>query len=432
MPLRYCYIVITLFMLLDQTAVHAASFGHFDPRSLAMGGTGVSSALSASAAYYNPALLSAVEEDNDFTLLVPTIGARLYDPQNLISSMEDYQDGKFETTFNNAIDTFNDVALIDKISEASNVTAATQQLLNGLKTLDDKVLDFEVHGGVSLAVPNKTLGVGIIGTGRVMGGVVLDITDDDTALIQKYLDTLEYVASGTASGTLHTDIYNDGTKKFEDPEGKLTSKALLRGATVIENGISLAHEFESLEKLSIGITHKTVSVTTFDYDIGVENAELDDDAVDNGQLEYNNTNFDLGFAKSLTRHWRMGLVIKNVLKKQYQTVLGHTIVLRPQKRIGISHHTNLTTLAVDLDLDRNESIGLTGETTQYAAVGMELDLSLIQLRLGARHNLKAAGNVESNAISAGVGLYIFGLHADVGVAVNDDELEAAAQLGIQF
>ena len=431
MPLRYCYIVITF--LFCQSTVHAASFGVFDPRSLAMAGTGVSSAGSASAAYYNPALLSAVEENNDFTLLIPTIGVRFYDPQKFIGSLEDYQDDKFETTFNNTVDKFNALTdPADKLAESANVTAAAQQLLNGLKTLDDKILDFEIHGGVSLAVPNKTLGIGIIGTGRLMGGVVLDITDADTDLIQKYIDVFEFVSTSGASGTADEDVYHDATDEYVDPEGKLTSKAFLRGAKVIESGVALAHEFESLESLSIGIMPKSVSVTTFDYDIGVENAGFDDDAVDNGQLEYTNTNFDLGFAKALTRHWKMGFVIKNVLKKEYKTVLGNTIVIRPQKRIGISHHTNWTTLAVDLDLDKNESIGLTGETTQYAAVGMELDLSLVQLRVGTRHNLKAAGNVQDNTISAGIGLYIFGLHADLGVAVNDDELEFAAQLGLEF
>lgn len=125
-------------------------------------------------------------------------------------------------------------------------------------------------------------------------------------------------------------------------------------------------------------------------------------------------------------------MVKNAVKKEYKTVLGNTIVLEPTARAGISHHTNWTTIALDVDLTENERLGLTGEKTQYAAIGMEFDLSLVQLRVGARHNMSAEAERESNILSAGVGLYVFGFHLDAGVAQNDDEVAAAIQLGFQF
>ena len=124
--------------------------------------------------------------------------------------------------------------------------------------------------------------------------------------------------------------------------------------------------------------------------------------------------------------------MKNARKKEYKTIRGNTILLEPAARTGISHHTNWTTIALDLDLTENQRTGLTGEKTQYAALGIEFDLSLVQLRVGARHNLSAEDGRDANLYSAGVGLYLVGVHADLAVARSEDEAAAALQVGFQF
>jgi len=419
--------------------LQAATFGFYDPRSLAMGGTGVSHANIDHAAYFNPALLSVAEEDDDFSLLIPSVGIQVYDPENLWDSIEAYQDGQYETTFNNTMDAFNTASAADKKARAVDVSTSAQQLLDGLNAMAGKELDFEVNAGLGVAVPGKRLGLAVSANGRVMGGVVLDVTAGDNLLIQKYIDTMICIASDTAEGQCHADIATDTSDPPDgipdviiDPSPALTSTASLRGAMLVEGGLSLSHEFESLDKLSIGITPKVVQVTTFDYKIGVENAELDSDAVDKGKRVYDDTNFDLGLAKRLDKNWKAGLMIKNVMRKEYKTVLGNTIVLEPQARAGVSHHTNWTTVALDLDLTENDRTGLTGEATRYIAIGMELDVSLFQFRAGVRRNLSAESAQVKDMLSAGLGVYIAGVHADVGIAKNDDEFAAALQLGFQF
>ena len=409
---------------------HAATFGSYDPRSLAMGGTGVSQANIDHAAYFNPALLSVAQDDDDFSLLIPTIGARIYDPKKLVDAVDEYQNGKYETTFNNAIDSFNTAStLAEKQTAASTAATSAQKLVDSFVKLSDKALDFEVHAGLGVAVPSKGLGFALTGSGRAMGGLVINVTPEDQTLLQKYVDTLNWVATSGASGTLHTDIYDTGTQTFIDPAGKLTSSATLRGIAVIEGGLSVAHEFESLDNWSIGITPKTVQVTTYDYKVGIENADFNSEA---GKLNYDDVNVDVGLAKRLNENWKFGFVVKNAVKKDYKTVLGNTIELEPTARTGISHHTNWTTVALDVDMTENKSIGLTGEKTQYAALGMEFDLSLVQLRVGARHNMSAADGRASNLFSVGAGVYIFGFHVDAAYAKNEDEVAAAVQLGFQF
>ena len=422
--LRFLPVSLGMLLGLLPGLTSAASFGTYDPRSLAMGGTGVSHANIDHAAYYNPALLSVAQEDDDFSLLVPTIGVRLHDPDELLDALEAHQDGNYETALSNSVDGFSS---LPTTSNASDVANKAQLLKDSYVSISDKALDFELHGGAGIAVPGKSLGMAISAGGRVMGGVVLNVSQNDRDLMQEYIDAAnDYAADGVFNGSYPNAIC--GTA-FCSTDGKLTSTASVRGAMIIEGGLSLSHEFESLDKWSIGITPKVVSVNTYDYQVSVENSEIDEDK---GKLTYDDNNIDVGIAKQVTEGWKFGLVVKNAIKKEYKTALGNTITLEPTARAGVSHHTNWTTLALDVDLTENNSLGLTGEKTQYAAVGMEFDLSLLQLRVGARHNLSAVANRESNTLSAGVGLYVFGFHIDAGVAQNDDEVAAAIQLGIQF
>ncbi len=409
---------------------HAATFGSYDPRSLAMGGTGVSQANIDHAAYYNPALLSVAQEDDDFSLLIPTIGVRAYDPDELLDALESHQDGNYETAVDDSMDKL-DAAVTPTEIQAAAIAAAsdTQRLLDSYINISGKALDFELHAGVGMAIPSKGLGIALSANGRVMGGVVLDITNTDRTLIQRYIDEMQYVATNGVPNDTGVYVGGNPINGFIDLEPQLTSTASVRGAMVLEGGLSLSHEFESLDNWSIGITPKTVQVNTYDYLVSVQNSEIDEDK---GKLTYDDQNIDIGIAKKLSEGWKFGLVVKNAVKKEYKTALGNTITLEPTTRAGISHHTNWTTIALDVDLTENERIGLTGEKTQYAALGMEFDLSLIQLRVGARHNMSAVEGREANILSAGVGLYLIGFHLDAGIAKNDDEAAAALQLGFQF
>jgi len=417
--IRFLTVTCSVFTLTTLTA-HAASFGNFDPRSLAMGGTGVSSSTSSNASYYNPAVLSMVQQDDDFSLTAPIVGIRGYDPKDMLDSFEAYQDGQYETAFSNSIDAFN---ASPSTATAGDAATKGQQLLNGLISLSNKELDFEVHGGLNLAIPGKGLGMAVHASVRGMGGLVLNISSADTTVMQTYIDTLNVLAGGGSPGA--NAVFNGTT--FTLPS--MTSDAHILGVSLIEGGLSLSHEFDIFGGVSIGITPKVVQVTTFDYVVGIETANTSTEA---SKRTYDDTNLDVGIAKQLSESWKFGMVTKNIMAKDYDTALGNTIKIKPQTRVGLSHHTNWSTFALDMDLTENESIGLTGQKTKYLAFGMELDLSLLQLRAGIRRNLAATGAEVPDVLSAGVGLYLLGAHVDIGVAGNEDEIEAAVQLGLQF
>jgi hypothetical protein len=137
----------------------------------------------------------------------------------------------------------------------------------------------------------------------------------------------------------------------------------------------------------------------------------------------------------------VGLVAKNLISKEYETesnpntatglTTKTTVSLDTQFRAGISHSTEWTVVAVDLDLMENDPVAFE-KPTQYASVGAEFDLfDTLQLRAGYRTNLSMS---DASVVSAGIGLSPFGLHLDIAAMANpsDPKKEAGAALELGF
>jgi len=420
--------VVLLLSIVYQPVVLAMPFGTFDPRSLAMGGTGVSSGTSANAGYYNPALLAATRNDEDFSLEAPVIGLRIADPENLEDSLDAYQASDYEGKLSTAITNFH----ADQTSVA-NATAAADALTamdNGIQTLTNKPLILEGNLGVSIGIPNRSVGISITSNARALAGAELNYTAEDSALIQAYADEFTKVAGGTAPDTSNLYLY-DGAGKLQDLPSRLTSTIDVRGALIHETGISLGTMFElGRFPVALGITPKTVNITTFDYAVGMQNATIDKDK---GKVEYSNSNVDIGAVTYLGAGFKMGVVGKNLVRKSYTTALGNEIVIKPQVRAGISHHGHWTTVAIDVDVTQNDPLGL-DEKTQYIGAGIEINLlDTLQVRAGIKQNrLATTTSKDKNVSSIGVGFSPFGIHIDAAYAESDVEKAASLQLGFQF
>ena len=213
----------------------------------------------------------------------------------------------------------------------------------------------------------------------------------------------------------------------ENVVDKLTSGMLARGAVIQEVSIALAREFNiGGHDVAIGVTPKYLTVTTFDYEIDVNTADFDSDQ---GEKEYTDFNFDIGAAKDYANGWKTGLVVKNVIGEEYKTVLGNTVKIEPQARLGVAHSTDWTTVALDVDLNESEAVGFDSKT-QYVGLGAELDIfSTAQLRIGYRHNMSDS---DTSIVTAGFGFSIFGAHMDISAGANDDEVGGSLQLGFRF
>ena len=401
---RWCLGVALAFCIGDAGAV---SFGTFDPRSLGMGGTGVADGRAGDAAYYNPALLATQRASDDFSVDAPVAGAILADPDKLRDGVNTFQNNDNTTKFSNDITTFQNNPTQ---ANADQAIATGQALLSDLQGLSDKALLLEANVGLSIAVPSRKLGVGVIVDGRALGGAELNVTANDINSINDALDKLK---------TLDPTV-TDVTQNFN-------SSVPIRAAVLAEAGVALAHDFTILGRdVSFGVTPKFVRVDTFDYDPTVQNASV---TLSQGHLTDNTINLDLGAAAHITDALKAGFVIKNIIPHDFTTALGHVISSNPQARAGVAYERKLYTLAMDIDLTNNDPTGLDA-ATQYLALGGEVDAwGWAQLRAGYRYNMQ---DNNTSAASVGVGISPFGVHIDVAVIASSKLLGLAAQTGFRF
>ena len=114
---------------------------------------------------------------------------------------------------------------------------------------------------------------------------------------------------------------------------------------------------------------------------------------------------------------------------EYRELTGETLRLIPQTRAGISHTNRWSTVAMDVDLYRNDPVGLENYT-QYVSLGGELNgWSWIQIRAGYRADLVDSAH---NIVSFGLGFSPFGVHVDTAIAGNEREIGASIQFGFRF
>ena len=444
-------LILGLAIGLFSSQIFAVSFGSFDPRSLAMGSVGVASGDASNAGYYNPALLSLTQESDDFSLVIPTIGIGLADPDKLSDALDAYGNGNYETNLDSAITSYNGAGgnLADPssfISSASAVATASQNLLNAVNTLSNKALIINSNAGLLMAVPSTNVGFSASYNSRIVGGGQINIDAADTAFIQGYIDVMTcignitgtpaqiaaaFVTCGTGANDPN-DLIDDATGQFTNTTGtvnNLASRIEARGATVTETSFSFAHLFPSLGGISLGVTPKSVEVETFDYAIALDNADI---STDTGTLKHSDVNLDVGAAMKLTDSIKVGLVAKNLIGKNYTTALGNTVNVETQLRAGIAYQNDWVLAAFDLDLTENKGLGFEADS-QYAALGFEFDaFDVLKLRAGYRQNLKAASGSEASITSFGIGLNIVAVHFDLGIAQNNDEVLGSFQLGLQF
>ncbi|EKA5273388.1 conjugal transfer protein TraF [Escherichia coli] len=376
-----------------------AATSYFEARNDAMGGTGVASSHYGVAPLANPALLTKSGAKDNFSLLLPSVGAQLSDPGNIRDNADKISDDW--KAFDRAVDS------------QSGVTQAAARLKARLQDFRHTHADAQVGASAVAALPGDTLAGALMlksyGTVSVDGKV----SDAD-------LNYLESIASS-------------GQSVDKD---RLTSQAFARAALITDVGIALATELETAgQKWSLGFTPKFQRVDLFNYNVLVKNYDSSDFKGDRYHNTINGINADIGASMDLDDNWTLGLVAQNLIPRSIETkeVNGITETFRicPQVTAGVSWHNDMFTTALDVDL--TPASGFTSDSKrQFAAIGAEFNAwKWVQLRAGYRQNL--ASN-DGSAFTAGLGISPFDVvHIDVaGIAGTDNNYGAVAQLQFTF
>lgn len=392
MTLRRLPLALALTALCASTA-QAAPFAPFDVRAAGMGGTGVASAKAASAALFNPAMLSAQNEGDKFQFVLGA-GATVADDAEMFDSVDQLQ---------LQIDAFNNAAT------DLDIYNAARGVRDSLAGIDGKYFIADLGTGLGVGVPDRKIGVGVFVSVQAEALATPTIAASDYTFINGVIADYE-------------DNNNIDTAPGAFPAN---STATGVAVAVAEYGVALSHRLETADGIfDIGVTPKAVEISTFEYTQTVD--QFDDGEIDSDTYEKTDSGFDIDvgavWRPDAESRWQYGIVAKNLVGGDYKTVAGRDIELNTQLRAAAAHVEDRTTLAIDLDLTENKGVA-PGSETQFLALGAEYDLKYLQLRAGYRANL-ADSNVDDVA-SVGLGLGPL----DLSVMGNADEVGGYLQLG---
>jgi len=409
----------------------AAPYAPFDVRAAGMGGTGVASAKAASAALFNPAMLSAQREGDAFQIVLG-VGATLADEDE----MQDQFD-ELETTMdalNASIDLIDTsaIAIGSSNAELANAANITAQLSSQLNALDNDQANVLPGAGFGFGVPGPKLGVGVFIGGNAQLAVSTQIAGNDTNRLDRYVALLGDGVLTNGEVTTNPDLFVDttaGSNEVEfvtDINGEFDSQSTARalGVAIAEAGIAFSHRFELANggQLSAGVTPKAVEILTYDYVADADNFEADDLEL----TERTDSAFDMDigvvYKTAADSDWQYALVAKNLVGGDYRTAAGANIEIATQVRAGVARTTKRTTLAFDLDLTENS--GTTrDDVTQFLGFGAEYDLKYLQLRAGYRANLASSDIADVATVGLGLG------PIDISAQAADGTVGAFLQLG---
>lgn len=410
-------------------SAHALPFFSFDPRSMAMGGAGVAVANPGTAPFFNPALLAVASLDDDFSLQLPIIGARYYNPDAFIESLDRFLDEDHIGLVEEAIDELNSNGQIP--AEAGLSADRILDLSNALLNLSKRRLQVEAGGGLVVGIPSRRYGAALSVGGWVASAGLL--TYKDAELVSRYTDAL-YTFANSPGRLIDTadllialgDQNDDG--EIDDPTAEMQSELSFEGIIMSEVGLSLAREIGVMGHwFAVGIQPKMVTAVVFDYHesiaSGVNKTIPTFSEISN---IYSSFNLDIGAAMDYDNGWRTGVVIRNLLVHHYTAPNGARVSIEPQVRLGISKREAWYLLALDVDITTNAPIAYE-EPSHYIALGAELYyLRWGALRMGYRINTTdSARNVASFGFDIGTAL-------DVAYSYNQYETGASLQLGFSF
>ncbi|WP_210446964.1 conjugal transfer protein TraF [Vibrio crassostreae] len=316
-----------------------------DGRGNGMGNTGVTSADFLLAPFYNPALVAVHREEDDFGLLLPSIGVTAKDTDETLTQIEDLQD---------AIDN----------NQGSVNDAEVDRLLNEIK--GNSPVAVTAGAGVAVAFPIKALSANLFTRGYAE---VIAVPDVDT--------------SGNTSENVEASEVHMAAFGYSEFGLALAKRVTLGGHDV-----------------SFGITPKYQKLMTYQESANINDFDIED--YDQSEVSKSAFNVDLG-AVWMLDHYRVGIAIKDLLAQEVKTFDGSdTYNLDTQVTLSGAYAMEFFTATVDWDVTKQERFAQLADDTQFLRFGVEGNAwGWGQLRAGYEMDLE---DTLDDSITAGIGI----------------------------
>ena len=343
MKLKPIFLITTIgsSLALSSITATAGTFKAFDARSAAMGGTGVASAQISSAPFYNPAMLAAQREEEDFSFLVGA-GISAQDDDNLLQHLNDFADAIASNT-------------ILANSEAAAAGAA-------------KPASIQVNSYFSGGWASKNWSMALASTGSIKADI--DFT---------------YSGPGDSGASSTLDLNGLQTKE--------TGLSIAR--SLGDFAVGITPKLIKLDAYSIANISAQSNSNISNIVDTLTNAN-----VASGSL----FTFDVGLVYPLSDNLKVGATMQNIIEKSYSGG-GRTFKINRATRAGIAYTGDIITLAADYDLTKSDPAISGGDPTQYMALGAEIDLlDSLQLRAGYNKNVAVSGSAPTTTVGLGFNL----------------------------
>jgi len=420
------YFRLPLLSVLSSLAleVNAASFGTFDPRALSMGGATVAAGSSSHAHFYNPALLSFENEDEDYSrngrFVFPGVTALISDAGQ---SAADIVADDLDEQITNAVNQYN--AAPADVAAQQGVLNALVDFDDAIETLNQQVIEVEAHIGLAVTEPSDREGGSFYFGVRGLVFGQANVSDADLNLIDDYINALQTVVAGGDPSTIGGGVFNGAN--LVDPRPSLTSQVQVSSLAIGEWGIAMSKEFNLWgQGVAFGLTPKIMQVEVYREDV---NFVDDTPSYGENKKSHLTMNLDLGAAADIFDHYRVGVSIRDILPKTFASENGLEVQLEPRARLGLAYFNDYVTVGFDIDMIKNKPYASEPES-QDLALGVELSpWDVVDLRFGYRQDF---GGERSDILSAGVRYQIWRFVGEAAVATGDDIVGGSIQLGWAF
>lgn len=407
-----------------------------EARNDAMGGTGVASAHYGSGVLINPALLAKSKEDDDITVILPSVGAQVSDKDNLQDEIDQISDQI--SYYENVIENLTTQALrTDPQGTVRQLQLAATTLADELEFLDGKTAHGNAGAGIAVSIPGANISMAFVAKAYAHARISSEIDPQDIVFLRNIENSAGMTSQMAFSAAINgSDVITQN----------LNSTASGRAAIVSDYGIAVARQFEMNGiPVSVGVTPKLQQTWLYNYTTSIYTYDSSDFSSSRYRNDDTSFNVDVGLAADFGDNWTLGLSGQNLISHDIDTndirilngrtgeVVSYqdTYQIRPLVTAGVAWHTDLLTLSADADL--TETKGFKSEAnSQYAGVGAEVSLlGWLAVRGGFRGDVK--GN-DSNVFTGGLGFAPFNtVHIDLtGIYGEDETWGAGAQFSMTF
>lgn len=433
----------SLLMFLTSMPCVAISYGIYDSRAMAMGGSATAVGNYAQAAFYNPALLGLHDKDEE-----QGRDGRVYLPNLVIQASKatesaiDAVDEDLDTQLSNAVNNYNAQPDATTAGAVANAAGDLDDVIDDIANQD---LSIDGFVGFNISEPSNHEGGSFYFGARVIGGGMANISDADSALLDDYIEAMQMIAGGADPATVAGQYPQlvDGDGQLIDPTNTLTSNADVSALAIGEWGLAMAKQWTFWgQSFSFGITPKLMRVDAYrdtaDFTEGAD-AEETSDFSDSRTTEIT-FNADIGFAVEIAEHYRISLAMKDIAEKSFETepetdpVTGEElppleITLSSRSRIGFAYVGDSFSVGLDYDLEETKPMANEAGIQELCLGAEYIFFSKYALRAGYRTDQTG---LREDFSSIGIGYQWKRFVADISYASGGDIQGAGLQLGWTF